>query len=118
MTTCYKATRPDGRDFYSGTVDYAAALLDGTVVEHPAFDRKGGAAGYLSVSVSAADCTGFRWPCRLFVVEPVGLAFRVGDDLPNKRAVRALRVVEERPAWEAFGPNGEAVVAVIDRAAR
>ena len=116
MTTYYKATRPDGTDFRTGTVDYAAALRGGTVVEHSAFDRKGDASGYLSVSVSAADCTGFTWPCRLFVVEPVGRAFRVGDNLPNKRAVRALRVVEERPAWEAFGPNGEAVVAVIDRA--
>ena len=29
MTVFYKATRPDGTDFYSGLVDYAAALASG-----------------------------------------------------------------------------------------
>ena len=116
MSTYYKATRPDGTDFRTGTIDYGAALLTGEPVTHPAFDRKAGAESYLSVSVAASDCTGFSWPCRLFRVEPVGRAYKVGDDLPNKRSVRALVVAEELPAWEAFGPNGEAVVAVIDRA--
>ena len=116
VTTYYKATRPDGRDFYTGTIDYGAALLSGEVVRHPGKRKvRNQPATYLSMSVSAADCTGFSWPCRLFRVEPIG---RVGtaDDLPSKRTTRALRVVEELPAWQAFGPNAEAVVALIARA--
>jgi hypothetical protein len=114
----YKATRPDGTDFHTGTVDYAAALASGEPVTHPAFDRHGDASSYLSVATVPTDCTGFRWPCRLFAVEAVGRAWRVGDDLPNKRAVRAGRVVEELPPWQVFGPQGEAVAALVDRAAR
>jgi hypothetical protein len=37
-------------------------------------------------------------------------------DLPNKRAAAAFRTVEERPAHELFGPQGEAVTALIARA--
>ena len=116
MTTCFKATRPDGTDFYTGKIDYAAALASGEVITHPARTlHPGDASTYLSVSIAAADCTGFQWPCRLFRVEPVGDA--VPDDhYPNKRCVKALRVVEELPAWQALGPDGEAVVALIERA--
>lgn len=116
MTTYYKCTRADGTDFRTGTIDYAAALASGEVITHPARRlRPGDASTYLSVSVAAADCTGFQWPCRLFRVEPVGKA--VPDpDIPSKRCVKALRVVEELPAWQALGPNGEAVAALIERA--
>lgn len=110
----YKATHPDGKDFYSGTIDYGAALVSGEVIRHPSKRKvRDNAATYLSVSTSPSDCTGFSWPCRLFRVEPIG---RVGtaSDLPNKRTTRALRVVEELPAWQSFGPNGERVVAFID----
>jgi hypothetical protein len=118
MTTYYKATRPDGTDCHTGTIDYGAALVSGDIVRHPAEGMvRDDASTYLSVSTEPADCTGFRWPCRLFRVEPVGKTM-TATDLPNKRACSALRVVEELPAWQAFGPNGQAVVAIIDRAGR
>ena len=114
--TYYKATRPDGRDIYSGTIDYAAALRYGTIVRHPRAGRRiaGDASTYLSVSTEPANCTGMRWPCRLYRVEAVG---PVGTDpsLPHKRTLKALRVVEELPAWMALGPNGEAVAMILDR---
>ena len=115
MTAYYKATRPDGRDFYSGTIDYAAALTSGEVIRHPAKRVRNQPDTYLSVSVSPADCTGFRWPCRLFRVESVGHVMTNLSASPNKRALSALRVVEELPAHQAFGPNGEQVVAFLDR---
>ena len=119
MATFYKATRPDGTDFHTGLVDYGAALASGEPVVHPTADvRSATPRMYLSVSTSAADCTGFRWPCRLFAVEPVDPWTPHATDLPNKRACLSLRVVEELPAWQVFGPNGERVVAVIDRASR
>jgi hypothetical protein len=111
----YKATRPDGTDFQTCTIDYAAALVSGEVIRHPVTRKvRDDASTYLSISTEPADCTGFNWPCRLFRVEPIG---KVGtaSDLPNKRTTRALRVVEELPAWQAFGPNGEAVALFIER---
>jgi hypothetical protein len=114
VTRYYKATRPDGTDFRTGRIDYAAALASGEPVTHP--DPHGrDASGYLSVATVPTDCTGMTWPCRLFAVEADD-AREVGSDLPNKRAVTSLRVVEELPAWQVFGPNGMAVVAVIERA--
>jgi hypothetical protein len=116
MTTYYKATRPDGTDFQTGTIDYAAALASGEVIRHPFQTMVHNAPStYLSVSVEPADCTGFSWPCRLFRVEPVGVVLDGLEVSKNKRACHALRVVEELPAHMALGPNGEAVAAFIDR---
>ena len=110
--TYYKAVRPDGTDFYSGQV-----LWD-QIVRHPDPGSRGGedAEGYLSVSVSPTDCTGMKWPCRLFEVEPVeGIpVWEPTPDLPSKRASHAWRVVRELPAYEALGPNGAEVAAFLD----
>jgi hypothetical protein len=123
----YKATRMNGRDFKTDTVDYGAALVSGEIVSHPRAKCSGKNMRmvrncpdtYLSVSITPADCTAFQWPCRLFRVEPVGKVIG-SPKYPliasrDKRAVQALRVVEELPSWMAFGPNGEAVVAFIER---
>jgi hypothetical protein len=111
---CYKAVRPDGTDFYSGTVHYVV----GETVTHPTSTEMvpNDASTYLSVSTEPADCTGFQWPCRLFAVEPVGDVL-TGMEYPYKVACLSLRVIEELPAWQAFGPNGQAVAAHIDRVA-
>ena len=113
--TYYKAVRPDGTDFYSGQVVWDRV---GEIVEHPAPGSPGecDAEGYLSVSVSPADCTGMKWPCRLFEVEPVeGVpVWEPTPRLPSKRASHAWRVVRELPAHEALGPNGAEVVAFLD----
>ena len=113
--TYYKAVRPDGTDFYSGRVLWDRV---GEIVRHPNPGIPGGedAKGYLSVSVSPTDCTGMRWPCRLFVVEQVeGIpVWEPTPDLPSKRASHAWRVVRELPAHEALGPNGAEVAAFLD----
>ncbi len=111
----YKCTRPDGTDFQTGTIDYAAAFASGEVITHPAKRVKGEPATYLSVSIAPADCTGMAWPCRLFRVEPVGRAYK-SVDLKHKRECSALRVVEELPAWQALGPNGQQVAALVEQA--
>lgn len=113
----FKATRPDGTDCYTGTVDYGAALKSGAVLEHPAKFCRNNPATYFSVSIAPTDCTGMRWPCRLFRVEPVGRAWR-NDVLPSKRCCSRLRVVEELPAHLALGPQGQEVAALIERAGR
>ena len=113
--TYYKAVRPDGTDFYSGRVAWDRV---GEIVEHPNPGSPGGddADGYLSVSVSPTDCTGMKWPCRLFEVEPVeGVpVWEPTPTLPSKRASHAWRVVRELPAYEALGPNGAEVAAFLD----
>ena len=120
--TLYKATRPDGTDFKTGTIDYGAALETGDVVRHPSPAEDIGhpytwASRYLSVATVATDCIGFRWPCRLFEVEAVGEAYR-DDFYSNKRRVAALRVTKELPAHEVFGPQGAEVVEIIARVKR
>ena len=115
VETYYKAVRPDGTDFYSGRVLWDRV---GEIVEHPAPGSLGSydAEGYLSVSVSPTDCTGMKWPCRLFEVEPVeGVSvWEPTPTLPSKRASHAWRVVRELPAYEALGPNGAEVAAFLD----
>ena len=114
--TYYKATRPDGTDFMTGMIDYGAALVSGEIIRHPAAKRvKEDASTYLSVATVPTDCTGFRWPCRLFEVHGVGRRPMTSSVYPNKRAFSALRVVREIPAHEAFGPQGREVVALIER---
>ena len=128
MNGYYKAIRPDGSSFHDpafrwlrrdGKPYVRAVTHPGASGNHSTATLGTDATHYLSVSTSPADCTGMRWPCRLLAVEPVGEVWtpHLGD-LPNKRAALAWRVVGELPAHEAFGPNGEAVVALIDRASR
>lgn len=113
--TYYKCVRPDGRDFHTGTIDYAAALASGETIKHPAAEMvRDDPATHLSVSIHATNCTGMRWPCRLFRVEPVGPVLVNA----SKRACHALRVIEELPAHMALGPQGEQVAALIERAGR
>ncbi len=115
--TYYKATTPNGTDFWSGTIDYAAALETGEIIEHRATMIRDDPSTYLSVSIHPTNCTGMRWPCRLFVVEPVG-PHQPCKRISHKVICSALRVIEERPAHEALGPQGEQVAATIERAAR
>lgn len=118
MTTFFKAVRPNGRDFFSDSIDYGAALVSGEVLRHPApHKRRDLPSTYFSVSVKPAETLyGSFWPARLFRVEPVGSV--MGSSVfKHKRAVSALRVIEELPAWQVFGPNGREVAAVVQREA-
>lgn len=121
MSVYYKAVRPNGRDWHSDSVQWAPP--DGHegewIVRHPTATTAGWEPGeHLSVSTVVTDCTGFLWPARLLVVEAVDPEEPVcpSGDLPNKRAGVAFRVVGERPAHELFGPQGEQVVELIERA--
>ena len=119
MTTApvsmYKAIRPDGTSFY----DDRTRWVVGEVTSHPAPTTVGAenARGYLSVADVPTDCAGLFWPCRLLVVEPVGEVWQPEpEDMPHKWAGHGFRVVEELPAHQVFGPQGEQVVALLERA--
>ena len=120
MPTFYKCTRPDGTDFFSGSVDYAAALTSGELIVHP--DAKPGdrsASRYLSVSTEVTNCTAMAWPARVFVVDPIGETWVPDADiLPTKVACTSLRVVEEVSATLALGPQGAQISTLIERAAQ
>ena len=116
MTTYYKAVRHDYGSFHNPDFKYGPV---GTLVEHPDYRAKKDARGaehYISISTEPADCTGFQWrvggkDSRLLVVEPVGRVYTPDKEaLPNKRAVKAVRVVGELPISAAFGPNADQVV--------
>ncbi|AOT24388.1 hypothetical protein FDH08_gp37 [Propionibacterium phage B22] len=121
----FKAVRPDGFDFHSGTVrwlpaDGAPIPEGGWLVEHPHPGEVGSwdAAFYLSASSVETDCTGFQWPALLLSVEPVGAMWTPRPDkFPRKRAAHAWRVIEELPAWRLFGPQGRTVLDIIEQTA-
>ena len=109
--TYFKATRPDGTDFYSGTILYEV----GKIVrpkKHP--DPRICGPGVLhAADVPAMTLVGGSWPCRLF--EVTGWPF-VGfdEDHPHKGGFKQLRVVREIDAHIALGPNGVEVARFIE----
>ncbi len=114
--TYYKAIRPDGTDFYTGTVQWAPESGDipaeGLVVTHPTSTEWGNYhSTHLCASTSPTGCTGFEWPCRLLEVEPVS---EVHEHKGCKVSALSWRVVRELPAMQALGPQGAAVAALID----
>ena len=119
--TYYKAVRPDGTSFHDRSFRWLpeSGPVEGHTVTHPTASTVGEhASSYLSVSVTPTDCTGMRWPCRLFEVEPVdGQEVTTPDPtlFPSKRASVAWRIVRELPATESLGPQGVHVAALIER---
>ena len=118
MTIYYKATKLDGTDFHSGTVDYAAALESGERIDIGAAARRLPAACCTDTVLHASTVPtetliGGAWPCRLFEVSgrPVASAGR-------KRGFRSLRVVREVDAHMALGPQGAEAAALIERLRR
>ena len=115
MSSYYKATRPDGTDFYTGTIDYGAALASGDTIRLDSDETEFPGPGWLHLATVPTACVGMSWPCRLFEVEPVGDVHH-DEDHPHKIGCREVRVLRELPAHEAFGPQGEQVAALIERA--
>jgi len=115
QTLFFKATRPDGTDFYTGTVDYGAALASGDTIRLDSDETEFPGPGWLHLATVPTECDGMTWPCRLFEVEPVGDVHH-DEDHPHKIGCREVRVLRELPAHEAFGPQGEQVAALIERA--
>ena len=109
--TYYKATRTDGTSFY----DSATKWTVGRITRHPNPETSKGlcSSGVLHISDAPGETlVGGSWPCRLFEVEPRS-ALISGDE--HKHGCTAVKVVRELPAWQALGPNGEAVAAHIEQ---
>ena len=115
--TYWKATRLNGTDFHTGTVDYAAALESGVPVTAPviglANDHSFPGPKWLHLATVPTECVGMSWPCRLFEVEPVGDVF-MDNAHPHKIGARSVRVLREIEAHRVFGPQGEQVAALIE----
>ena len=115
----YKATRLDGTDFKTGTIDYAAALASGQPVTWAMTGKKGHMiknepGTYFSLSSEPGEVlTGGQWPCRLFRVEAHGRTIS-HSQMAFKVCCHGLGVVEELPAHLALGPNGEECAAFIE----
>lgn len=114
MSTYFKAVRPDGTDFYTGTIDYAAALGGEPVTLPVVPDPECCTSNVLHAStVPAETLVGGSWPCRLFEVTGTPVA-----DEGHKRGFFSLTVAREVDAHQALGPHGEQVAALIDRAGK
>src|SRR6266496_4564781 len=109
METFYKATRPDGTDFYSGTIKYEVGKgvrpKQTTQIPHIC------GPGMLHASTVPTETLVGRgaWPCRLFKVTGKPIASQ-----KYKRGFRQLQVIEELPAWQVLGPQGEEVATLIE----
>ena len=107
----YKAVRPDGTDFATGTTRPVVGEWMPRIKGHLKLCKR----GYHVSDVPAETLIGGSWPCRLFEVE-------IAEDVSpehidgHKRVVHTYRPLRELPAWQALGPNGEAVAALIERA--
>ncbi len=109
----YKATRPNGTDFHSGTINYAAALEAKSTIQHPNPGAVGDedAAGYISVTDSPLDIPGASWPLRLFEVRPVGKSWKT-NSYAHKHAAHAVKVIREVSPNLVYGPEGERVAEI------
>ena len=124
--TYFKAVRMDGTDFHTGIVRWLPPVGEplpegGLIVRHPTATTPSfgdDAADYLSVSTEPANCTSMQWPCRLARLEATDAAVWTPNAtaLPDKRAAAIWLVTAEVDAWQALGPQGREVAAIIDRA--
>ena len=109
--TYYKATRTDGTSFYDSKTKWTV----GRITRHPNPNTSKGlcSSGVLHISDAPGEVlVGGSWPCRLFEVEPRSALISGGD---HRHGCTAVKVVRELPAWQALGPNGEAVAAHIEQ---
>lgn len=114
MKTYYKALRVDGTDFATGTTrPVPGEWMPKIVGQLEVYSR-----GYHVADAPAETLVGGSWPCKLYRVEAKGFdrsqSFK--DNHAHKGVCRTYRLVEELPAWQALGPNGEEVAAMIERA--
>ena len=111
-TQFFKAARPDGTDFHTGTIDYAAALGGDPNTLPTVEDPQCCTGNVLHASTVAAETLGGgKWPCRLFLVEGEPVAVQ-----SHKRGFFSLRVVDEINPHLALGPNGAQVARMIKQA--
>lgn len=107
----YKALRPDGTDFATGKTKPRKGRWMPRINDLLVMCVR----GYHVSDAPAETLVNGSWPCKLARVEiPDGEWEREG----HKFVVPTYRVVEWLPAWQALGPNGEAVAALIERAGR
>ena len=99
----YKLTRPDGFDFYSGTINYRDAI--GGMVKVIDYDpsQKGVCGRGLHASRDPNNCfQGAKIPCSAFRVK--GIQKITGDE--TKSRYRALKIIEEIEGLDSlFGWN-------------
>lgn len=125
----FKAVRPNGRDFWTNSVQWAPpegqAMMGSRLVEHPNLNRTVGyglpyvrpesASTYLSVSRLATACTGALWPCRLLMVAKGDHPVFDAPSYPHKRASLSWRVLQETKAHRVFGPEGAQVADALGK---
>ncbi len=113
-TGYFKALRPDGTDFATGKTNPVLGEWMPKIEGLLSICER----GYHVADAAAETLVGGSWPCKLYRVEAKvfdrSQSFKGGHR--HKGVCRTYRLIEELPAWQAFGPNGEAVVALVEQA--
>ena len=105
----YKALRPDGTDFATGTTRPVLGTWMPRITGELVLCKR----GYHVSDAVAETLIGGSWPCLLARVEiPEGDWERDG----HKLVVSTYRITEWLPPHQALGPNGQEVEALIARA--
>ena len=111
----FKVVRPDLSSFHDPNFGYAIGKTRRAPGPRPAVIRVQ-MAGVLHASTSAPEAARWGvWPYRLLEVAGKPLT---EPDSDGKVAFRQLTVVAERDVAECFGPNGQAVVRLLDQVGR
>lgn len=108
IVTYYKAVRVDGTDFATGTTHPTVGEWMPRIEGELVLCWR----GYHVSDAVAETLLGGSWPCRLFEVEIEDGEWQREH---HKLVVPTYRPIKELPAWQALGPNGEAVAALIER---
>lgn len=112
MKTYFKAVRPDGTDFHTGTVLYEVGTQLPRIPSQKGIKRSCCSnTVYHASDTPSETLIGGSWPARLFEMSGRPVASE-----GHKYGFVTLRVERELESHLVFGPNGEDVVRIIEQA--
>ena len=112
MTRFFKTTTLDRHGFTDSDQVWREGSITSMLKNAKATEVLGSELIYAS-TVPGDALIGGSWPCKLFEVEPIDTV-TVHKTYPNLVGAQSWWVERQLPAEQVFGPNGDAVVAMLN----
>lgn len=112
MTRYFKTTHLDGRGFEAGDHLWMEGAVTSLLGNKKGVEVLGSELLYAATEPGNA-LIGGSWPCKLFEVEPIGTV-TTDKRQPDVVGAHSWSVERQLPAAQVFGPNGDAVVAMLE----